>query len=68
MIAHNDTTIQHPTEEVRYILPCTWKCSCDWNKVYTGWLVEIKGKYYHAEGERKDNKPTPEWMTDPNKK
>lgn len=30
---HPDTIITHPTSEVHYILPRTWKFSCDWSKV-----------------------------------
>lgn len=68
---HPDTVILNPTAEVHYILPCTWRCSCDWNKTYTGWTAEIKGRVYHIEGERKDNALVPGWMeaiNNPNKK
>lgn len=72
MTAHPDTIIEHPTSEVHYILPCTWKCSCDWNKTYTGWTAEIKGKIYHIEGERRDGKELSplikETIRNPNKK
>lgn len=65
---HPDTIIEKPTSEVHYIMPCTWKCSCDWNKTYTGWTVLVKGKIYHVEGDRRDGKETPEFMYNPNEK
>ena len=58
---HNDTIIENPTSAVHWMLPCTWKCSCDWSKVHTGWTAIIDGKIWHIEGERKNYTP-PEWM------
>ena len=58
----HDTTIKVPVSEVRYMLPCTWRCSCDWSKVHTGWTIIWKGKTYNVEGDRQDGKVTPEWM------
>lgn len=67
---HPDTVITKATPELVYILPCTWKCSCDWSKTYTGRVVTVRGsnKLYHVEGDRLDGKETPEFMTNPNKK
>lgn len=65
---HPDTVIDKPTAEVHYIMPCTWKCSCDgFKKTWIGWTVDVKGKVYHVEGDRKDGKETPEFMRNPNK-
>jgi hypothetical protein len=64
----SDTTIKIPVSEVKYIVPCTWRCSCDWSKVHTGWTILWKGKVYHSEGDRKDGKETPTLFYNPNKK
>jgi hypothetical protein len=63
-----DTIIKVPVSEVTYIMPCTWKCSCDWDKVHTGWTILWKGETYNVEGDRKDGKPTSELFRNPNKK
>lgn len=69
MIFHPDTVIEKPTADLIYIMPCTWKCSCDWSRTYTGWVVKVAGKdkIYHVEGDRKDGKPTSELFRNPNK-
>lgn len=72
VLSPSDTTIKVPVSEVEYLFPCTWKCSCDWNKVHTGWTIEWKGKTYNVEGDRQDGKQNPQWinqiMLNPNKK
>ncbi len=64
----SDTIIKLPTSEIRYLMPCTWRCSCNWNKVHKGWMVLYKGKTYNVEGDRKDGKSTPTMFCNPNNK
>lgn len=63
---HPDTVLKEMSPAVHYILPCTWFCSCDTNKIYKGWMAEINGRVYHIEGARIDGVKAPEFVFDPN--
>lgn len=65
-LSSSDTAIKVPVSEITYVMPCTWRCSCDWSKVHKGWTVLWKGKTYNSEGERKDGKQTPLIFYNPN--